>query len=187
MTQPRKDQTFTRLQDLGNRPGGPGAGKPANPGNPAPPPPGPGQPAGYRSPQRQDGLSAQYLQTLRSGYFDQLGYIQEKFIVEYPLEIAAQLENGGMTRSLLRAFYGEVCDVRYLLRGGRPFEALRPRILKLEAFASNAANRRTNRAPRMFEAFITENVHLASKDPHYFLDGFCQHFECITLFFKGRR
>lgn len=129
--------------------------------------------------------------SLNGGYFDQAGYIRAEFIVSYAKEIADKLEVGEnegkikMTRSLLRNFYAEVMDIKHLLRGGRPFEALRPRILKLEAYATNAANRRTNKAPQMFRSFITENS-IASKDLHSFLDGFCQHFECVVLYFRGR-
>lgn len=90
-----------------------------------------------------------------------------------------------MTRSLLRNFYGEVSTVRYLLRSGQPWEAVRHRVAKLEAFASNAISRQNNKAPPLFGQFIAENVR-ASKSDHDFLDGFSQHFECVVLYFKGR-
>ncbi|MFH1140677.1 MAG: hypothetical protein V1724_03170 [Chloroflexota bacterium] len=186
MTQ-REDQPLKSFQELQQRQGGQPTGQGKAAGQTPRPQQGQahtGNPAGW---QPQGGLPAQYLQTLRSGYFDQHGYIREAFIVEYPIDIAGKLEAGGMTRSLLRTFYGEVSDVKHLLRGGRLFEALRPRILKLEAFATNATNRRTNRAPQMFQSFIAENVRIASQDADSFLDGFSQHFECVVLYFKGRR
>lgn len=91
-----------------------------------------------------------------------------------------------MTRSLLRTFYNEVADAKQLLRGGRPFDAVRPRILKLSAFAANAVSRRNSPAPSMFQTFVAENARVASQDQSSFLDGFCQHFECVVLYFKGR-
>ena len=166
---PIKD--FGQLREHFQGPGGRQAGTSEPPQPPVRPPPAGGLP---------------YRPGLNGGYFDPAGYIRAEFIVEYAKDIADKLEAGGMTRSLLRNFYSEVMDTKNLLLGGRPFESLRPRVLKLEAFASNAANRRTSPAPLLFQRFIDENVRVASQDSHSFLDGFCQHFECVVLFFRGR-
>jgi CRISPR type III-A-associated protein Csm2 len=124
---------------------------------------------------------------LKDGYFDTKGNIHERLIVADALDIAQKLEVGRMTRSQLRNFYSEVADVRHLLRL-RPdsFEALKSRVLKLQGFAYNATTRSTNKAPQLFSDFIAKNTEIASKDRENFLNGFCEHFECVVLYFKGR-
>ncbi len=129
----------------------------------------------------------QYFQSLKNGYFDKSGHLRPELIVDDAQQIADRLEKEGMSRSLLRNFYGEVAAIRYLVRQ-RPtdFDRYKTRILKLQAYASNATHRRTGRAPESFFEFISSNVGLASRDTESFLDGFCEHFECIVLYFRGR-
>jgi CRISPR type III-A-associated protein Csm2 len=124
---------------------------------------------------------------LEGGYFDDKGNIHEGLIVNDALAIAQQLEAGGMTRSQLRVFYNEVADIRRLLRRQpAAFNQLKARILKLRAFAHNATTRRTNKAPQMFYDFIVKNAELAAQKPDNFSQGFCEHFECVVLYFRGR-
>lgn len=189
-----------RLRRLGGV-GGQAQQQRGNPGGPRPqqggPPGGQGGPrggggggrdrergGGGRPPPSEPRLPEAYL---KDGYFDEKGNIHDYLIVNDALEIAQKLEAGDMTRSQLRVFYNEVADVRRLLRRQpTAFNELKSRILKLRAFAHNATTRRTNRAPQVFYDFIVKNTELAAQKPENFLRGFCEHFECIVLYFRGR-
>ena len=136
-----------------------------------------GQPPGPRLP---DGY-------LRDGYFDEKGNIYERLIVDDAINIANNLGQGNMSRSQLRNFYEEVVDIRHLIRSQHnTFDELRPRILKLKAFAHNATTQRASKAPPLFDDFISRNVELGSQSQKNFLDGMYQHFECVVLYFTGR-
>lgn len=159
----------------GGRPGGggPGGGGAARD---------PGDGGGQSGPRLPDDY-------LKDGYFDAKGNIHERLIVADAIDIARKLEAERMTRSQLRSFYNEVADVKHLLRlQGSSFEALKPRVLKLRGFAHNATTRRTNKVPQLFYDFITKNTELAGGDQtgKSFLAGFCEHFECVVLYFRGR-
>ena len=160
--------------------GGSSPARSPSPGGGTPP-----SPSGFPGSQVQlDRLSQDYW---KKGYFDNRGNLCDNFISGDAEAMALQLESGGMTRSLLRNYYNEVCTLRHLVRT-RPddFERWQGRIRKLRGHASNAMTRRTAKAPELFYRFIDRHVDIGAKDRDSFLRGFCEHFECIVLYFKGR-
>lgn len=133
--------------------------------------------------QQAPGLPPGYL---KNGYFDGKGYILAEAIIEWPKDIAIKLANARpeMKSAQLRNFFNEARHIESQLSAGQDFEALRGRILQLDAFAANAVKR--GNAPHLFKQFMEENLKWATRDKEWFLKGFIPHFECIVAYFPQK-
>lgn len=140
-----------------------------------------GPPARRGPPQQPSGLPPDYLQ---DGYFDGNGNIFPKVIVEWPRDIATKLDRAGIGSAQIRNFFGEARRIEGQLSAGRDFDALRGRILQLDAYAASAQIR--GNAPPLFKQFIEQNLRWASRDKKSFTDGFIPHFECVVAYFPRK-
>lgn len=131
--------------------------------------------------QQRLGLPPNYL---KNGYFDQNGNPLPEIIIEWPQHIAAQLDSARMAPSQLRNFFSEVRRIEGQLSAGQNFEALRGRILQLDAYAANAVKK--DNAPLLFKQFIEQNSKWAAKDKKSFLKGFMPHFESVVAYFPKK-
>jgi len=145
------------------------------------------QPRGGGIPARRDsmrdtpGLPPDYL---KNGYFDQDGNPLPEIIIDWPRRIAAQLDGARMAPAQLRNFFSEVRRIEGQLSAGQNFEALRGRILQLDAYAANAVKK--DNAPPLFKQFIEQNLKWAVKDKKSFLEGFMPHFESVVAYFPKK-
>jgi len=121
---------------------------------------------------------------LKNGYFDQNGNPLPEIIIEWPRHIAAQLSGARMAPAQLRNFFGEVRRIEGQLSAGQNFEALRGRILQLDAYAANAVKK--DNAPLLFKQFIEQNLKWVVKDKKSFLRGFLPHFESVVAYFPKK-
>ena len=141
-----------------------------------------GPPPSGRSFNRQTlSLPADYL---KSGYFDSKGNIFPEVIIEWPRDIAKKLDIAGIGSAQIRNFFGEARRIEGQLSSGQDFDALRGRILQLNAYAASAQTR--GNAPLLFKQFIELNLKWAAKDRKSFLDGFLPHFECVVAYFPKK-
>jgi len=131
--------------------------------------------------QQAPGLPPGYL---KNGYFDENGYILAEAIIEWPRYLASWLDSAGMASTQLRNFFREARLIEGQLEAGQNFEALRGRILQLDAFAANAVKR--DNAPHLFKQFMEQNLKWATKDKKWFLKGFIPHFESIVAYFPKK-
>lgn len=145
-------------------------------------PPRGGEASQTRSPIHQSfGLPPQYL---KNGYFDQKGNQLPEIIIEWPRHIAMELDHARMAPAQLRNFFSEARRIEGQLNAGQDFEALRARILQLDAYAANAVKKEN--APPLFKQFIEENMKWAAKDKKSFLKGFIPHFESVVAYFPRK-
>ena len=121
---------------------------------------------------------------LKDGYFDSEGNILPEVIIEWPRDIATKLDVAGIGSAQIRNFFGEARRIEGQLSSGQDFEALRGRILQLDAYAANAVKK--NNAPPLFKQFIEQNLKWAAKDKKSFLKGFVPHFECVVAYFPKK-
>jgi CRISPR/Cas system CSM-associated protein Csm2 small subunit len=148
-----------------------------------------GPPRKDLSPARQypsppDGLPAGYL---ASGYFDEKGNILPEVIIEWAKDIAQKLDQSRpiMNAAQLRKFFGEVRHIEGQLKSGKSFDSLRGRVLKLDAYASDALKK--GNVPQLFKHFIEQNLKWAEKDPKNYLEGFVPHFESVVAYFPKKQ
>ncbi len=144
-------------------------------------PRGGGIPPMRNSMQYKPGLPLDYL---KNGYFDQNGNPLPEIIIEWPQHIAAQLDGARMAPAQLRNFFSEVRRIEGQLSAGQNFEALRGRILQLDAYAANAVKK--DNAPLLFKQFIEQNLKWVVKDKKSFLKGFMPHFESVVAYFPKK-
>ena len=145
------------------------------------PPRGGGAPQTRSPTQQWAGLPPDYL---KNGYFDQKGNLLPEVIIAWPRHIAMQLDGAGMAPAQIRNFFSEARRIEGQLSAGQDFEALRSRILQLDAYAANTVKR--DNAPNLFKRFIEQNVKWAAKDKKAFLKGFIPHFECVVAYFPKK-
>jgi len=126
-------------------------------------------------------LPADYL---KNGYFDGKGNLFPEVIVEWPRDIAKKLNIAGIGSAQIRNFFGEARRIEGQLSSGQDFNALRGRILQLNAYAASAQTR--GNAPPLFKQFIEQNLKWAAKDRKSFMDGFIPHFECVVAYFPKK-
>lgn len=131
--------------------------------------------------QQASGLPPEYL---KNGYFDGKGNILPEVIIEWPRHVAMQLYHARMASAQLRNFFSEVRHMEGQLCAGQDFEALRGRILQLDAYAASAQKREN--APPLFKQFIEQNLKWAAKDKKSFMRGFIPHFECVVAYFPQK-
>jgi len=145
-------------------------------------PPRSGLPSSGRSfNQPTPGLPSDYL---KNGYFDGNGNLFPEVIIEWPRDIAKKLYNAGIGSAQLRNFFGEARRIEGQLSSGQDFDALRGRILQLDAYAASAQTR--GNAPPLFKQFIEQNLKWAAKDRKSFTGGFIPHFECVVAYFPKK-
>jgi CRISPR/Cas system CSM-associated protein Csm2 small subunit len=132
-------------------------------------------------PQQEGGLPPRYL---AAGYFDGRGNPLSEVIIDWPKQIAQQLERGGLAAAQLRNFFSEARHIEGQLAAGQGFAAVRPRILKLDAYAANAVKK--GNAPKLFYDFIQHNLKWAATDEKSFLKGFVPHFESVVAYFPKK-
>lgn len=129
-------------------------------------------------PHGDQGLPPNYLKT---GYFDEKGNVLPAVIIDWPREIASQLDKQGMTSAQLRNFFSEVRRIDKQLEAGTAFSSLKPRILKLDSYAEYSFNKKN--CPKLFRQFIEANLKWAVKDRKHFSEGFVNHFESVVAYF----
>lgn len=129
-------------------------------------------------PHSDQGLPPDYLKT---GYFDEKGNVLPAVIIDWPQTIALQLDRQKMTSTQLRNFFAEVRRIDKQLEAGAAFPSLKPRILKLDAYAEYSFNKTTS--PKLFRQFIEANLKWAVKDRKSFSEGFVSHFESVVAYF----
>jgi hypothetical protein len=121
---------------------------------------------------------------LKNGYFDSNGHILPEVIIEWPRDIAKNLDIAGIGAAQIRNFFGEARRIEGQLSSGQGFDALRGRILQLDAYAASAQTR--GNAPPLFKQFIEQNLKWAAKDRKSFVKGFILHFECVVAYFPKK-
>jgi CRISPR type III-A-associated protein Csm2 len=122
---------------------------------------------------------------LANGYFDAAGNVLPEIIIDWAKDIADKLHAGRMTTGQLRRFFDEARRIELKLYQTDNFERVRPEILKLVAYANDAAKK--NKAPQLFNDFMEQNIRWAALGKKEFRDGFMNHFECIVGFFPRTR
>ena len=140
------------------------------------------RPDGYP---QQDELPVGYLQR---GYFDEKGNLLPQVLEDWPQEIAQNLfhANPKMTTSQLRgAFFNEVRRIENKLDATHDFDAIKPELLKLKAYAED--RKKKNKVPQLFEKFIEANLRWATRSEKDFRQGFVNHFECVVAYYPEVR
>ena len=120
---------------------------------------------------------------IENGYFDKNGYALAQLIIDWPKEIANNLQYG-METAQLRRFFGEARRIERKIKAGVSFSSMVPDILRLEPYAADAVKK--NKAPLLFRQFIEQNLKWARKDEKSFLKGFMPHFESIVAYFPKK-
>jgi hypothetical protein len=121
---------------------------------------------------------------LKNGYFDSSGNIFAEVVIEWPRDIAKKLDIAGMASAQIRNFFDEARHIEGQLSSGQDFDALRGRLLQLDAYAASAQTR--GNAPPLFKQFIEQNLKWAAKDRKSFVSGFIPHFECVVAYFPKK-
>lgn len=125
---------------------------------------------------------------LAKGYFDEKGNCWPQVIQDWPRQISHSLDQSRpqmKTAQLRGRFFTEVRRLETKLKAGRNFDAIRPELLKIGAFAEQAVNKK--KVPLLFKQFIDANLRLATKGEKEFTDGFVNHFECVVAYFPERK
>jgi len=125
---------------------------------------------------------------LQKGYFDDKGNPLPEIIIDWPKAIADTLSGirPPMSSSQLRgAFFTEVRRLEKRLDATHDFNAIRPEILKLRAFAAD--RRKKRKIPLLFEEFIEANLRWATRGEKEFRKGFVPHFECVVAYYPEIR
>jgi len=128
------------------------------------------------------GLPTAYL---RDGYFDADGQLRPELIVEHARQIAESFAERGPPTAALRRFFGMTRRIEGQLAAGQSFAAVRPALLALKPFVTNACTRDV--VPPLFRDFIERNVDLAVKGQQEFLHGFLPHFQYVVAYFPRPR
>lgn len=128
------------------------------------------------------GLPQGYLQ---GGYFDAKGNLVDKFIIDWAKDIADRLYQGKMKTTQLRKFFGEARRLDTKLELADDFDSIKSEILKLSPYAHEAVKKQ--KAPPVFEEFMSKNIKVASQNKKNFTEGFLNHFECIIAYFPETR
>jgi CRISPR type III-A-associated protein Csm2 len=141
---------------------------------------------GQRSYQRDDRLAPLKLPDnyLAKGYFDANEHILPEVLLDWARDIAQKLAIG-MKTAQLRRFFAETRRIQRELKTVGDFQQVFPDILKLVAYACDSVKKQ--KAPPLFEEFMTENIKWASRGEKEFLIGFVNHFECVVGFFPKTR
>lgn len=126
------------------------------------------------------GLPPHYLS---NGYFDEGRYLRKEIIVDDAQKVAAVLTAADMTSAALRRYFGKVRAMQAKYKLNKDFEAAKVDLYSLEPFVAYTVSRKV--APPVFQAFITCNLAVATKDEQHF-EAFVKHFQSVVAFFKER-
>jgi len=118
---------------------------------------------------------------LKNGYFDDKGNLLPAVVIDWPQQIAKMFDKDGLQTAQLRKFFAEVRLIEGQLMAGKDFNNLKPRILKLSAYAFDSNKK--GKAPDVFKEFFERNIKWASANSKGFLEGFVHHFECVVAYF----
>ncbi len=129
----------------------------------------------------REGLKPDYLQ---GGYFDENGYLKERYIIKGgdadSIAKRLGLETPAMTNNQLRRFYGHVRAAENRLRMTNNFSPVYLDLKKLEPLVAEAKGKR--KIPDIFYDFMTKNLD-SVKTKEDFIEGFMEHFQAIVGFF----
>jgi CRISPR type III-A-associated protein Csm2 len=115
-----------------------------------------------------------------SGYFDDDGNLRPEFVSRNSVEPKVKsFAQDHLKISQLRKFFGHCREIERRLRTGSTWEAERPQVQKLSAFAADALGK--GNIPQSFSRFINENVARVHSRTD-FVDGFMQYFEAVVGF-----
>jgi CRISPR type III-A-associated protein Csm2 len=119
---------------------------------------------------------------LSKGYFDTNGNLFEELITTSAEDIAQALGNSSpaMTKHQIRRFYNHVKFLEKKLDLTNDYQTINADLKMLISYASNAACKRPQSIPKLFEAFIRENLDKV-KDVKTF-HGFIDHFQSVVGF-----
>jgi CRISPR type III-A-associated protein Csm2 len=114
-------------------------------------------------------------------YLDDNGNLKVEYVARADVDgLARQLERDGLNMHQLRRFFNYTREIERRLRSKQSsWEAERPNVVKLSAFAADAGGKK--KIPKSFRDFIDKNVdRIRSADD--FLKGFMPHFEALVGF-----
>ncbi len=115
------------------------------------------------------------------GYLDENGNLKLEYVARANMDtLARTLARDDLKMHQLRRFFNYCREIERRLRS-KPgsWEAERPNVVRLSAFAADAAGKK--KIPRSFRDFIDKNVERA-RSADEFLKGFMPHFEALVGF-----
>ena len=120
------------------------------------------------------------------GYFGSTGCLKREFLDEWADSLAGIFKDASpkLTKSQLRAFFGETKRLQTVFRIKRDFVDLQNRLATLKALAYQRANRSTLKIPAVFQEFIERNIDRVNKPDDF--QAFVQHFEAVVAYCEGR-
>ena len=133
-------------------------------------------------------LSRDYLETMRSGYFDADNTLKGVLITTLAERVAKDFVDGGkITTGQLRNFFGHVRGLQRELDQS-DFAVVKPKILQLKPLAAVYVGRGGNSFEKgqrnLLKQFIDENVEQAQKGKREFKEGFVAHFQSVVAYYK---
>ena len=133
-------------------------------------------------------LSRDYLETMRSGYFDADNTLKGVLITTLAERVAKDFVVGGkITTGQLRNFFGHVRGLQRELDQS-DFAVVKPKILQLKPLAAVYVGRGGNSFEKgqrnLLKQFIDENVEQAQKGKREFKEGFVAHFQSVVAYYK---
>lgn len=132
-------------------------------------------------------LSRDYLETMRSGYFDADNTLKGVLITTLAERVAKDFVGGKITTGQLRNFFGHVRGLQRELDQS-DFAVVKPKILQLKPLAAVYVGRGGNSFEKgqrnLLKQFIDENVEQAQKGTREFKEGFVAHFQSVVAYYK---
>ena len=132
-------------------------------------------------------LSREYLETVRSGYFDADNNLRSVFITILAEQVANDFVKGRkITAGQLRNFFGYVRGLQRELDQS-DFVVVKPKILQLKPLAAyyvGRGNSKDQKDLKLLKQFIDENVEQAQKGKREFEEGFVAHFQSVVAYYK---
>ena len=132
-------------------------------------------------------LSRDYLETMRSGYFDADNTLKGVLITTLAERVAKDFVDGGkITTGQLRNFFGHVRGLQRELDQS-DFAVVKPKILQLKPLAAVYVGRGGNSEKgqrTLLKQFIDANVEQAQKGKREFKEGFVAHFQSVVAYYK---
>ena len=125
-----------------------------------------------------------YLEILSKGYFYDKNYLNEDFIIKYPMILAEFFAEKGNNVNQVRHYYDEVISIAGIYKINKDFKRAKVELQKLIPRINKSYDKQN--ISKEFMEFIVENINQALKSENNFISGFVAHFECIVNYYPSK-